>query len=76
MTEEEFINNATRMLQEDFNMTEDKAEAVAKLTVILEKNNLQREFFDSITTINKNDLGASNQHSFSNSKAHTIYSIS
>ena len=40
MTEEEFINNATRMLQEDFNMTEDKAEAVAKLTVILEKNNL------------------------------------
>ena len=40
MTEEEFINNATKMLQEDFNMTKEQAEAMAKLTVILEKNNL------------------------------------
>ena len=56
MTEEEFINNATKMLQEDFNMTKEQAEAMAKLTVILERNNLQREFFDSI--YNKIDLGA------------------
>ena len=75
MTEEEFIENAIKVSME-IGLTYEQAEAIAKLTVILEKNNLQREFFDSITTINKNDLGASNQHSFSNSKAHTIYSIS
>ena len=58
MTEEEFINNATKMLQEDFNMTKEQAEAMAKLTVILEKNNLQRESSLIVYTTIKIDLGA------------------
>lgn len=40
MTEQEFINNATELLTEDFSMPKEDAEAIAKLTVILEKNNL------------------------------------
>lgn len=40
MTEEEFVDNAVKLLQEDFNMPKEQAEAMAKLTVILEKNNL------------------------------------
>ena len=75
MTEEDFIKTAVE-INKEIGLTEEQSEAIAKLTLILESKNLQREFFDSITTINKNDLGASNQHSFSNSKAHTIYSIS
>ena len=40
MTEKEFINNAIKLLTKDFNMTREEAEAMARLTVILEKNNL------------------------------------
>ena len=40
MNEEEFINNAIRLLTKDFNMTVEEAEAMANLTVMLEKNNL------------------------------------
>lgn len=40
MTEKEFINNATKLLTKDFNIPKEDAEAMAKLTVILEKNNL------------------------------------
>ena len=40
MNEEEFINNAIRLLTKDFNMTEEEAESMAKLAVILNKNNL------------------------------------
>ena len=47
MTEEEFIDNAIKVSM-DIGLTYEQAEAIAKLTVILEKNNLQREFFDSI----------------------------
>ena len=40
MTEKEFIDNAIKLLTKDFNMTKEEAEAMAHLTVILEKNNL------------------------------------
>ena len=40
MTEKEFIENAVKLLTKDFNMTVKEAEAMAHLTVILEKNNL------------------------------------
>ena len=40
MNEEEFINNAIKLLTKDFNMTKEEAEAMAHLTVMLEKNNL------------------------------------
>ena len=40
MTEEEFTENAVKLLTKDFNMTKEEAEAMAKLTVMLNKNNL------------------------------------
>ena len=40
MTEKEFVDNAIKLLTKDFNMTKEEAEAMARLTVILEKNNL------------------------------------
>ena len=40
ITEQEFINNATKLLTKDFNIPKEDAEAIAKLVVILEKNNL------------------------------------
>ena len=40
MTEKEFVNNATKLLTKDFSISKEEAEAIAKLTVILEKNNL------------------------------------
>lgn len=40
MNEEEFIDNAIKLLMKDFNLTQEQAEAMAKLTVILERNNL------------------------------------
>jgi hypothetical protein len=40
MTEKEFVDNAIKLLTKDFNMTKEEAEAMARLTVMLEKNNL------------------------------------
>ena len=40
MNEEEFIDNAVKLLTKDFSIPKEEAEAIAKLTVILEKNNL------------------------------------
>ena len=56
MTEEDFIKTAVE-INKEIGLTEEQSEALTKLTVILEKNNLQREFFDSIYH-NKIDLGA------------------
>jgi len=39
MNEEEFINNATKLLTE-YGLTQEQADAMAHLTVILEKANL------------------------------------
>lgn len=50
MTEKEFIDNAKKVLS-DCSLTEDQADAIANLTLILEKSkvyeeqSLQREFF-------------------------------
>lgn len=40
MNEEEFIDNAIKLLTKDFNITVEEADAIANLAVILEKNNL------------------------------------
>lgn len=40
MTEKEFVDNAIKLLTEKFNIPKEDAEAMARLTVILEKNNL------------------------------------
>ena len=40
MNEEQFINNAVKLLTKDFGITVEEANAIANLTVILEKNNL------------------------------------
>ena len=40
MTEKEFIENAVKLLTKDFNMTKEEAESMAKLAVMLNKNNL------------------------------------
>lgn len=57
MTTENFVNNAIKLLQEDFGLTYEQANAMAELTVLLDKHNLQREFF-YIVYHNKNDFGA------------------
>ena len=38
MTEKEFVNNAIKLLTKDFSIPKEEAEAMAKLTVILERN--------------------------------------
>lgn len=40
MNEEEFVDNAVRLLEDCPNITEEQAKSIANLTVILEKNNL------------------------------------
>lgn len=40
ITEQEFINNATKLLIEDFSIPKEDAEAMAKLAIILNNNNL------------------------------------
>lgn len=42
MTEKEFIDNATKLLTE-YNLTQEQADAIAHLTVILEKKQTCRE---------------------------------
>lgn len=39
-TEKEFTENAVKLLTKDFNMTKEEAESMAKLAVMLNKNNL------------------------------------
>ena len=40
MNEEEFINNATKLLTEDLSIPKEDAENLAKLAIILNNNNL------------------------------------
>ena len=43
MNEEEFIDNAVRLLTKECSITDKQAEAIANLTVILEKNKISAE---------------------------------
>ena len=54
MTEEDFIRTAIE-INKEIGLTEEQSEAIAKLTLILESKNLQREFFETLY----HDLGAS-----------------
>ena len=54
MTEEEFVKTAVE-INKEIGLTEEQSEAIAKLTLMLENNNLQREFFETLY----HDLGAS-----------------
>ena len=62
MTEEDFIKTAVE-INKEIGFTEEQSEAIAKLTLMLENNNLQREFFETLY----HDLGASIRFNLSKS---------